>query len=67
MLPEKEFFIRKAIGWVLRDIARKRPELTFAFVEEHGAEMSGLTYREATRRLPAALQQKLTRAAARAR
>jgi 3-methyladenine DNA glycosylase AlkD len=62
MLAEKEFFIRKAIGWVLRDITRKRPELTFAFVAEHGARMSGLTYREATRRLPAALQQKLTRA-----
>ena len=27
MLEEREFFIRKAIGWVLRDTARKRPEL----------------------------------------
>ena len=25
MLDEKEFFIRKAIGWVLRDTAKKRP------------------------------------------
>ena len=25
MLEEKEFFIRKAIGWVLRDTARRRP------------------------------------------
>jgi 3-methyladenine DNA glycosylase AlkD len=62
MLGEKEFFIRKAIGWVLRDVTRKRPELTFAFVEQHGAKMSGLTYREATRRLPEALQKKLARA-----
>ena len=29
MLDDKEFFIRKAIGWVLRDTARKRPGLVF--------------------------------------
>ncbi|MDB4967657.1 MAG: alkylation repair enzyme [Myxococcales bacterium] len=59
MLGEKEFFIRKAIGWVLRDVARKRPELTFGYVKEHGEKMSGLTYREATRRLPEELQARL--------
>jgi 3-methyladenine DNA glycosylase AlkD len=59
MLADKEFFIRKAIGWVLRDVAKKRPELSFAFVEEHGERMSGLTYREATRKLPAALRARL--------
>jgi 3-methyladenine DNA glycosylase AlkD len=61
MLGEKEFFIRKAIGWVLRDISRKRPELTFAFVKQHGAKMSGLSYREATRRLPEKLRAQLER------
>ncbi len=29
MLDEKEFFIRKAIGWVLRDTGRKRPAMVF--------------------------------------
>jgi 3-methyladenine DNA glycosylase AlkD len=52
MLPEKEFFIRKAIGWVLRDTSKKRPELVRDFVVAHRAAMSGLTLREATRRLP---------------
>ncbi len=52
MLGEKEFFIRKAIGWVLRDTSRKRPELVQAYVARHGDQMSGLTRREATRRLP---------------
>jgi 3-methyladenine DNA glycosylase AlkD len=61
MLGEKEFFIRKAIGWVLRDVTRKRPELTFAFVQEHGDAMSGLTFREATRRLPETMRKKLAR------
>jgi len=27
MLSEKEFFIRKAIGWVLREVAKRRPGL----------------------------------------
>ncbi len=59
MLGEKEFFIRKAIGWVLRDVSRRRPELTFAYVKAHSAEMAGLTCREATRRLPEKLAAKL--------
>ncbi len=51
LLGDREFFIRKAIGWVLRDTARKQPALVRAFVAEHRAEMSGLTLREATRHL----------------
>lgn len=47
MLDETEPFIRKAIGWILRDIGRKRPERTRAFVERHLARMSGVTFREA--------------------
>ena len=53
LLSERAFFIRKAIGWVLREVARRRPELVVAFVQEHGDAMSGLTRREATRHLPA--------------
>lgn len=30
LVEEKEFFIRKAIGWVLRESSRQRPELTQA-------------------------------------
>jgi len=59
MLGEKEFFIRKAIGWVLRDTSKKRPVLVRDFVAEHGGNMSGLTLREATRRLPAKLRASL--------
>lgn len=51
MLGEKEFFIRKAIGWVLRDVSKKRPELVRAFVERHREHMSGLSLREATKYL----------------
>jgi 3-methyladenine DNA glycosylase AlkD len=52
MLTERDFFIRKAIGWILRDISRKRPELTYRFLNEHVATVSGLTLREGSRHLP---------------
>jgi 3-methyladenine DNA glycosylase AlkD len=51
MLEEREFFIRKAIGWVLRATAKKRPQLVRAFVAQHGERMSGLTRREALKHL----------------
>jgi 3-methyladenine DNA glycosylase AlkD len=59
MLDDKEFFIRKAIGWVLRSTAKRTPQRTYAFVEKHAHELSGLSFREATRNLSAAQQKKL--------
>jgi len=59
MLGELEFFIRTAIGWVLRAASPARPERVEAFVAEHAAELSGLTFREATRRLSGAAQRRL--------
>lgn len=53
MLAEREFFIRKAIGWVLRDTSRKRPELVAEWVAPRVGRMSGLTLREAVKHLPA--------------
>jgi len=53
MLAEKEFFIRKAIGWVLREISRRDPVWVAPWTEQHISEMSGVTFREAVRRLPA--------------
>jgi 3-methyladenine DNA glycosylase AlkD len=60
MMEEKEFFIRKAIGWVLRDISKVDPEEVFRFVAENKDRMSGVTFREATRRLPQHLREQLT-------
>lgn len=50
-LRETEFFIRKAIGWALRQYARSAPGAVRAFVREHRDEMSELTLREATKHL----------------
>lgn len=53
MLAEREFFIRKAIGWVLREISKRDPGWVASWTERRLAEMSGVTFREAVRRLPA--------------
>lgn len=59
LLHEKEFFIRKAIGWTLREIGKHYPDLTFEFLREHKKEASGLTLREGGRNLPPRLQKEL--------
>jgi 3-methyladenine DNA glycosylase AlkD len=59
MLGEKELFIRKAIGWVLREVSKKRPALVFDFLKAHEGRPSGLTFREASKYLPAAMQRSL--------
>jgi 3-methyladenine DNA glycosylase AlkD len=50
-LAEKEFFIRKAIGWALRDYARTDPEAVAGFVTTHRDRLSGLSFREATKHI----------------
>ena len=50
-MHETDFFIRKAIGWALRDYARTDPEAVRDFALAHRAEMSGLSFREATKHL----------------
>ncbi len=47
LAPEDEFFIRKAIGWALRDYARHAPAEVLAFATEHRQQLSALTRREA--------------------
>lgn len=48
---EKEFFIRKAIGWALREYAKTAPGAVRTFAHEHREELSGLSFREATKHL----------------
>jgi 3-methyladenine DNA glycosylase AlkD len=52
MLDEKEFFIRKAIGWVLRDTSKRRPDLVFEWLLPRASRCSGVTLREAVKYLP---------------
>ncbi|MBR7634626.1 DNA alkylation repair protein [Janthinobacterium lividum] len=49
---ENEFFIRKAIGWALRDYARHAPEAVTAFANAHRQLLSPLSRREALKHQP---------------
>jgi 3-methyladenine DNA glycosylase AlkD len=47
----RDFFVRKAIGWALRDYARTDPAAVRSFVDKHRAALSQLSGRVATRHL----------------
>lgn len=49
--PTHEFFINKAIGWVLRENTRLYPEAIIDFVRDHDAVLSKLSKKEALRLL----------------
>ena len=51
LADDKEFFIRKAIGWALRDYARWNPQAVTEFLVTHRARLSALTVREAAKHL----------------
>jgi len=46
-----DFFIRKAIGWALREYAKTDPEAVRAYVAAHVDQLSGLSRREALKNL----------------
>lgn len=55
LASEREFFIRKAIGWALRDYAKWSPQAVSGFVTVHADLLSPLTVREAMKHQRAAL------------
>ena len=59
MLEEREFFIRKAIGWVLREAGKRRPGEVADWLAPRTHRASGVTMREAVRYLPAADRDRL--------
>lgn len=50
---DPDFFVRKGIGWALRDYARTQPSWVRAFVEQHANVLSPLSQREALKHLDA--------------
>ena len=42
----KDFFIRKAIGWALREYSKTNPEAVRSFIASHDGALSGLSKRE---------------------
>jgi 3-methyladenine DNA glycosylase AlkD len=43
----RDFFIRKAIGWALREYSKVDGAAVVAFVDDHRGDLSGLSRREA--------------------
>ncbi|MCB5167732.1 DNA alkylation repair protein [Streptomyces bambusae] len=54
LVGEREFFLRKALGWVLREMSTREPEFVTSWLARHGDRVAPLTRREALRRLNAA-------------
>ena len=56
LLPEKNYYIQKAIPWILREGYRKHPQnhaQAYAFLQQHRASFSKTHWREAMRYLSA--------------
>jgi 3-methyladenine DNA glycosylase AlkD len=53
LAPEKEFFIRKAVGWALRDYAWHDWRAVEKYLNGAKERLSGLTYREASKNFAA--------------
>jgi len=50
-LGHREFFVRKAIGWALREYAKTDPDWVRRYLADNGPSMSNLSRREAERHL----------------
>ncbi|HEX8100438.1 MAG TPA: DNA alkylation repair protein [Actinomycetota bacterium] len=62
MLEETQFFIRKAIGWVLREMSKKRPDEVYEWIAPRAHRASGVTMREVVRYLEPKQAERLLRA-----
>jgi len=49
LVPDRNWFIQKAIGWWLRDLSKHDPDRTRAFIAEHGPQMKPFAAKEAMR------------------
>ena len=59
MLEDREFFIRKSIGWVLRETGKPQPDVVYAWLLPRAARASGVTIREAVKYLSPAQRAKV--------
>ena len=59
LLEDTEFFVRKAIGWVLRERTKTAPEEVHAWLMPRRRRASRLTLREASKNLPEPMRAEL--------
>ena len=46
------FFVRKAIGWTVREMSAKDSKSSYEFLKKYKNKMSGLSFRDGSRKLP---------------
>lgn len=51
-VPDRDWFIQKAVAWWLRDLSKHDAPRVRAFLEQHGADMKPFARKEAARKLP---------------
>jgi 3-methyladenine DNA glycosylase AlkD len=59
LLEDEEFFVRKAIGWVLRERTKRSPDEVVAWLLPRRHRASRLTLREASKNLPERMRAEL--------
>lgn len=52
-IPDRDWFIQKAIAWWLRDLSKHDPARSSAFLAAHGAKLKSFARKEAARHLTA--------------
>ena len=50
-ISDKEFFVGKAAGWVLRELSKRDPALVKAFIDKNRSTMTKLVLREGSKKL----------------
>jgi 3-methyladenine DNA glycosylase AlkD len=50
-LSDTKFFVAKAVGWVLRELSKREPDLVRSFIEENRERMTKLSIREGSKKL----------------
>lgn len=52
LLDDDEYFVKKSLGWVLRELGKSRPEIVASFLTEHGNRLSKEQLRKAVKYIP---------------
>ena len=52
LVPDRNWFIQKAIAWWLRDLSKRDPDTVRSFLQAHGQAMKPFAVKEASKYLP---------------
>ena len=58
-IDDRRYYVQKAVGWVLREMADVYPGKVRAFIEMYKAQMSGVAFSGATEHFAEAERQEL--------